>query len=59
MQAHKFKGTCAAIGAESCRHFAEQLEHISKKNLPDQTLHVFEQLEQELEKVMKLLWGDS
>ncbi len=59
MQAHKFKGTCAAIGAESCRHFAEQLEHISKKNLPDQTLHVFEQLERELEKVMKLLWGSG
>ncbi|MDM8550915.1 response regulator, partial [Desulfobacterales bacterium HSG2] len=55
MQAHKFKGTSGAIGAESCQIFAARLEHAAIEEKTEQIIPIFERLEQDLEKVYALI----
>lgn len=53
LQAHSFKGTCATIGAETCRDIAFQLEMAAKEEKSDQVGPLFEKLEKELNKVIE------
>jgi len=50
--AHSFKGTCGMVEAVSCRDIATELEKAAKANRTEHIRPLFEQLEQELAKVM-------
>ena len=55
MQAHKFKGTCGAVGAESCQNYAARLEQVAKEEKTEQIGPLFERLEQAFEEVCALI----
>lgn len=55
MQAHKFKGTSGAIGAESCQVHAARLEQAAREEKTEQIMPIFQRLEQDLEKVNRLI----